>query len=424
MSRRPTVGAGRRTGVAVLGAGAAAVLWSGVVVPLVPPVSATDDRDAAPSSARSGDASDRDGDGLPDAVELGATAVRTPSLAPLTTALARRSVEPVRLLFLGSSTTFGVGATSIGARYVDRFVARTRAEFPVAGQRDAAVRDLQRSADHPAPAPGVQGINGAAGGSTAATYLSDAHAYGVGIVQPTCVVHMIGSNDSVAQVPVATYRAQVEAAIDRIDAVVDDPPCHVLLQPVRRYQVGVEAWNAYRDALREVASSRPRVTFVDVGGAFEARDALGADPEDLIGPDAVHPTDRGHALIAETLFVALGLTPQGLGTGTAPDRADTDRDGISDRRELRTYVVRADVRPCTGRAVRRLRTGSLPFVADTDGDGLSDGRELRGYRLDDGRVVRSDPADADTDGDRASDRRESVSRNGDPLTCARRRPTG
>lgn len=408
----------------MLGASAVAVLCSVAVVALTPPASAVHDRGAALSSVTSGGARDRDGDGLADALELGAAAVRTPSLQPLTTALARRSVKPVRLLFVGSSTTAGVGATSVGSRYVDLFVSRMRAEFPVPGQRDTGVRDIQRSVDHPVRGPGVQGVNGGVGGSTAATYLSAAHEYGVGILQPTCVVHMIGSNDSVARVPAATYRADVERAIARIDALVDDPPCHLLLQPVRRYQVGVETWNLYRDALRDVASSRPRVTFVDIGGAFEARDALGADPEDLIGPDAVHPTDRGHELIAETLSTALGLAREVVGTGTDPARADTDRDGISDRRELRRYVIRAHLRPCTGRAVHRLRTRSSPFVADTDGDGLSDGREVRGYRLDDGRVVRSDPADADTDGDRASDRRESIASNGDPLTCARRRPTG
>ncbi len=135
------------------------------------------------------------------------------------------------------------------------------------------------------------------------------------------------------------------------------------------------------------------MTFVDVGAEFEAHDALGADPDQLIGPDEVHLTDAGHALLAATLLRALGLTRRGLGTGTDPRRADTDRDGIPDKSELRSHVVLLGLVPCTGPVIHRLRTRTLPYESDTDGDGISDRRELLGYRLADGRVVRSDPAE-------------------------------
>jgi len=360
---------------------------------------------------------DRDRDGLTDRAEVGATAVRHPALAPLTTALSRRSTRPVRLMFLGSSTTYGVGASSAEMRYVDQVIGLLQGVFPSGPGAGSPVRDLQLSVDHPDDAPGVQGSNGGVGGATAATYFSDAHAYALRVLRPVCVVHMIGSNDAVAGVPAATYQAQVEAVIRRVDSLSSRPLCHLLLQPVRRYQVSIEQWAAYREALRRIALARPRVTFVDVGGAFEEHDALGADPEDLIGSDAVHLTDAGHTLAARTVLESLALTRRGLGTGTDPRRADTDRDGIPDGREVHGYVVDQRVVPCHDKISWHIRTRSLPYERDTDGDTIGDRREAEGYRLADGRRVRTDASAADTDGDGRSDAREAVAPHGDPVVC-------
>ena len=93
-------------------------------------------------------------------------------------------------------------------------------------------------------------------------------------------------------------------------------------------------------------------------------------------------------------------------TGTNPQNADTDGDGLSDNVETNTgiFVSLAD-------------TGTDPNNADTDGDGLSDGDELNIYNtnptlsdtdgdgIDDGDEVSNgtDPNDADTDDDGLSD---------------------
>lgn len=376
------------------------------------------------AAARTAAAADQDRDGLSDRAELGATAIARPSLAPLTTALARRRSQPVRLLFLGSSTTAGIGASSPANRFVDRVVTRLQERFPVGASAPPATRGLRDSTRRPDERPGVQGINGAVGGSSAATYFTDAHEYGVRVMQPACVVHMIGSNDSVARVPAATAVAQVEGVVRRIDAASARPPCHVLLQPVRRYQVSLAAWREYRDALQQLAARLPRATFVDLGSTFEEHDAPGADPDDLVGPDAVHLTDAGHALLAQTLVDALALTRRGLGTGTDPRRPDTDRDGTADGREVRGYVVHQRVVTCSGAVRLRLRTTSVPYLDDTDRDSVTDRREVHGYRLADGRLVRSDPADPDTDRDGRADGREAARRGADPTTCDGRRPTG
>lgn len=378
---------------------------------------ATDGPPGDANGARAAAATDRDRDGLTDRVELGATALARPSLAPLTTALARRRSQPVRLLFLGSSTTYGVGASSPAAGFVDQVVARLQSRFPAGASAGRPPRRLADSTDRPDERSGVQGVNGAMGGSTAATYFSPAHEYAVHVLQPTCVLHMIGSNDSVARVPASTFVSQVEGVVRRIDAISTRPPCHVLLHPVRRYQVPVEAWQDYGTALEQLALRRPRVTFVDLGSTFEAQDALGSDPHDLVGPDAVHLTDAGHALLARTLVEALDLTRRGLGTGTDPRRADTDGDGLTDVRELRGYVVRQRVVACSGAVRLRVPVRSVPYLRDTDHDSLTDRREAEGYRLADGRVVRTDPTRDDTDGDGRTDGREAARPRADPTRC-------
>jgi lysophospholipase L1-like esterase len=404
--------------VVVAGAGAQltaaqlpAVAWASPSLPAPPAV-----------TGRAARADDRDADGLSDRRELGAHALRQPDLTPLTTALAQRRARSVRLLFLGSSTTYGVGASTRATRYVDQVVAGLQTRFPSGTGAVAPVRDLRRSTLRPDRTPGVQGVNGGVGGATAATYFTDAHAYAVRLLRPTCVVHMIGSNDTVEDVPVATFRARVEAVVRRVDALSVGRPCHVLVQPVRRYQVAVATWSAYGEALRQVAQGHRRVAYVDAGAAFEERDALGADPSDLIGSDAVHLTDAGHTVLAATVLDALPLSRDGLGTGTDPHDDDTDGDGLTDGREVRAHVIRQRLARCGARVVARIRSRSLPYVRDTDADGIGDRREVTGYRLRDGRSVRSDPAKPDTDGDGRTDGREAGTPGGDPTTC--RRPAG
>ncbi len=73
--------------------------------------------------------------------------------------------------------------------------------------------------------------------------------------------------------------------------------------------------------------------------------------------------------------------------GTSPISADTDSDGLSDRREI-------------------VDLGSNPLLADTDGDGLTDLRETE---------IGTRPIDADSDDDGLSDGDELASPDSDPL---------
>ncbi len=120
-------------------------------------------------------------------------------------------------------------------------------------------------------------------------------------------------------------------------------------------------------------------------------------------------------------------------TGSDPNNADTDADGLSDGDEVNQYQtnpLKADSDGdglFDGTEVKRFETD--PLRTDTDGDGLNDGNEFR-YKsnplrvdtdkdgLNDGDEVnqfKTDPAKADTDGDDLNDGYEANTSKTDPI---------
>ncbi len=119
-----------------------------------------------------------------------------------------------------------------------------------------------------------------------------------------------------------------------------------------------------------------------------------------------------------------------LGLGTDSAKADTDGDGLSDRYEARVLGTSPTSADTDGDGVddgRELELGLNPKAADTDGDGLPDGWELDngfdpfsedgvdgasgdvdgdGLCNHDERLLGTDPRRPDTDGDGVSDRAE------------------
>lgn len=212
-----------------------------------------------------------------------------------------------RVVFLGSSTTQGAGASTPERRWPHLFVSQLQAAHPSGGREAALMRLSIPPAEVPAP-PGIQGFNGANAGQTSANYCVGGHLYGIGVFNPTLVVHMIGSNDSVPGstfVSVSDYRANVEAALDAMRT-----RCHLLVHTYRRFETSVTraTWAEYGQALRDIALSRDNVAFVDLSGFFEEAHRNG-DPSGVVSSDAVHPSDAGHALIAQLLARSLVLTP-------------------------------------------------------------------------------------------------------------------
>jgi len=222
------------------------------------------------------------------------------------------------LAAIGSSTTYGVGASDQAHRWVDRFMAglagRGYAVNPVTvGQLDPkAVLPQSRLTLVDAAVPGATAatplIDPGAADPIAVNYLA---AYLPGLLvarltgqAPAIVIHMVGANDYADGVAPAAYRAGLEAGAEEFPGAVQ--------VFVGAYQdpgvtTGTHPWSAYGDAARAVAAEDPRHRlFVDLAPWFEAAGIGQGDPYGFVSPDGVHPTDVGHAAIAALVLRALG----------------------------------------------------------------------------------------------------------------------
>ncbi len=113
-------------------------------------------------------------------------------------------------------------------------------------------------------------------------------------------------------------------------------------------------------------------------------------PEDFDGfedEDGCPEWDNDGDALADSVETNTGVFISADSTGTDPNLADTDMDGVNDYDEVYTYMTD-------------------PNSVDTDGDGLSDGDEINNYQ--------TDPNSVDTDGDGLSDGDEIFIHQTDP----------
>ena len=266
----------------------------------------------APSSARAADTSSDSASGAasgtpPSVCDL----APLPSSAALTTLRARiasAATQKVRLLALGSSTTYGMDLDSLSERWPDRFMQgladRGVNASPISlGQLDPKVLSQ---------APGAVMVDGAVPGALAETSLAEdlpgllaSELSGNG---PTIVLHMIGANDYWLQDPPALFGTALSATAAALD-----------VQPVRPIQVFISTyrdpattdpkipWSAYSDQMRAVAAQDPtHRIFLDLAPWFDAAGVPGADPEGLLDSGGVHPSVAGQQTMADLILRALG----------------------------------------------------------------------------------------------------------------------
>lgn len=231
---------------------------------------------------------------------------RGPHLSAWDALTVRSASEAARMIFLGSSTTYGNNATTPTARYVDQVVLRAQAEHPAPGGEEAPVRPLSAALGTPRTRPGIEGINASTGGVTSEQYCPGITLYAAQQLRVGFAVHMVGSNDSVAGMPVSDYRANVLAAVEGLAS--RGVHGQLLVHTFRRHGVSWEQWTKYGDALVDVAAQVEGVGVLDVSGLFEHLDLLGSDPLDLLDTDAVHMTDAGHRLMGTQIARSLGVT--------------------------------------------------------------------------------------------------------------------
>lgn len=232
--------------------------------------------------------------------------------AVLYAALALRDIRPVVMVTAGSSTTAGVGASSAERRWVDRLSAAIHAGYPLAsGGPQPAPVSLEHAVVEQTSSPGVRFVNAGVGGTRSDTYLTPSSRGRISALDPFVIFHMVGSNDIHDGVRASVYEKNMTAQLDALDAAVEVPHVHVLIQQHRRTQKSLAEWRAFGDALREVAASRTNALMLDVSPAFEAIGVPGSDPYGMLADDLVHLTDAGHAYLFDRIRQSLGVAGSG-----------------------------------------------------------------------------------------------------------------
>lgn len=278
-----------------------------------------------------------------------ASASTSDPLAAWHDALAHADTAQANIIWLGSSSTYGTGASSPERRYINVATDQLR------GSAEAVNRVASTYPTRNA-SPGVHGYSSAAGGLTSENYVNDSTRPWIMWERPSLVVHMIGSNDSIDAEPyavsVADYESNVAYQIDRIDASTSSPVSHLLVHTYRRAGVSVAKWRTYREALDRIAATRDNVAVLDISAEFEARDHLGADPDGLLFTDGVHPSDVGHAFMGSLIADALTGSSQVLGAAPWIPAVDSAVE-VPVVTSSPTPTVSVPSRPAAARAVRQ-----------------------------------------------------------------------
>ena len=266
-------------------------------------------------------------------LDAGADSGATPlALTPLLVAFATRTEGPRRIVFTGSSTT-------ADGRYPSRLIAGLQTQYPSGlGSETAVVASTSATWGALTSNDGLHGYNAAESGTTAATYLTAAECGNIAAINPVAVIHMIGSNDWATSVPVATYKANVLAAVNAIKAGTTAPCVHILVHTYERMDVVPSFdWDDYGAALAEIANDNPgSVVFIDLSRYYAQMGVPGPDLADLLSTDNIHQTDAGYFYMAELMRKALlgqlaltggpagvDTTARGLPAGGARFTSDT-----------------------------------------------------------------------------------------------------
>ena len=189
---------------------------------------------------------------------------------------------PFRIVALGSSSTQGTGASSPGATY------------PAQLQRlfDETYRGR----------PPVTVSNRGVAGEDIDDMLKRIGSEVVG-VHPDLVIWQVGSNDPLRGVPMDRFKAELRHGIAAIRAGGSEM---LLMEPQWSPVIArADAKSRFVDAVREVGAEQHV--------AVLRRFALMGDwvatglvtPTELIGPDNLHMTDRGYALLAKAVLAEI-----------------------------------------------------------------------------------------------------------------------
>lgn len=205
-------------------------------------------------------------------------------------AIAKLDSRPLAVVFAGSSSTSATpGYTTPLARLLQETWRGTYSSM----QRSTTA-DFEE-----VTGPGVHVYNAGIAGTLAQTYLDEPMMDKIASLNPAVVNHMIGSNDWYWAVPQATYKAEIEARLDYLDAAIPSPHQHVLVHQHDRQDApqAPSDWQDYADTLQTLADERPNVVFLDLSEPFRLAGGPTPDPLSLISGDGVHLTARGYQVM-------------------------------------------------------------------------------------------------------------------------------
>ena len=202
---------------------------------------------------------------------------------------------PYRIMFLGSSTTYG-HAVAWTEGFANQMVAHI-----VSGQIPVPATPIQRStSSRSAPtAAGFHFHNAGVSGTTSINYWGTNQKNLTAAYRPRLVIHMVGSNDYANGTAPTTYRSYIERAIGEINN--RSAGCrHLLVHQFQREDVTSPAypWTDYRDQLRALAASRDDTDFCDANRILT--DELGWDSS-YLQSDRVHANWFGNTMLARAV---------------------------------------------------------------------------------------------------------------------------
>lgn len=203
--------------------------------------------------------------------------------------------SPYRVMFLGSSTTYGYSVA-----WTEGFANQVVAHI-VSGQIPVPATPIQRGTSS-RTAPTTAGFhfhNAGVNGSTSINYWGTDQKNLTAAYRPRLVIHMVGSNDYANGTAPTTYRSYIKRAIGEINN--RSAGCrHLLVHQFQREDVTSPAypWSDYRDQLRALAASRDDTDFCDANRILT--DELGWDSS-YLQSDRVHANWLGNTLLARAV---------------------------------------------------------------------------------------------------------------------------
>lgn len=214
--------------------------------------------------------------------------------------------KPVTVVFAGSSSTQGTGASTTANRYVNRLIAAMQAANPN-GSTESTVVASASATFTKKTTPGIHGYNLGEGGTTAINFFTESERTNVAAMAPDAVFIMIGSNDQAFNMnPSTTYKNNLSAVLSDLRAKSPGTMFFLVHSYERMDGTYTYPWSAYRTALQDLSAASPSDTaFIDASLPFITQGVPGTDPNNLVGTDNIHPTDAGHLLLAQTIYSKL-----------------------------------------------------------------------------------------------------------------------